>query len=380
MKGIHFRPAWLRGHPLARVLRKVIVGLPSELYRWMEALRVLKDVEVLVVPGTGLLTDAYGQISWGPYSVFKWSVAAKVRRCKLLFVSVGAGPIYTATGRWFTKSSLSLADFRSYRDEASMKYIDGIGVATKYDRVRPDLAFSLPETARLQDGPRQKPRPVVGIGLMEYAGKLSVEHPSNSTYLAYLESLVMFVRWLLARGYDVRLLIGDIADRLVVTEFRDLLKKRSVICEEGRIIDEQVFCVEDLLAQLAGTDIVVATRFHNLLLALALNKPVISISFHQKCVSLMSEMGLLEYCQDINHLNADRLIEQFCDLETNKERLKPLIKYKTEEFRRALDEQYSFIFKKFFGSVGQGQSPRTGVADSPAVSWTRTSPTAAESR
>jgi polysaccharide pyruvyl transferase WcaK-like protein len=353
MKGIHFRPSWLRGHPLTRALRKIIVGLPSELYRWMEAVRVLKDVEVLVVPGTGLLTDAYGQISWGPYSVFKWSIAAKVRHCKLLFVSVGAGPIYTATGRWLTRSALSLADFRSYRDEESMKYIAGIGVATRYDRVRPDLAFSLPETTRVHDESRQKPRPVVGIGLMEYAGRLSVEHPSNATYLAYLESLVLFVRWLLARGYDVRLLIGDIADRLVVTEFRDLLKKQSVICEEGRIIDEPVLCVQDLLAQLAATDIVVATRFHNLLLALALNKPVISISFHQKCVSLVSEMGLLEYCQDIHRLSTDRLIEQFCEVERNAETLKPRIKHKTDEFRRSLDEQYSSIFKEFFG-MAQG--------------------------
>jgi polysaccharide pyruvyl transferase WcaK-like protein len=77
-----------------------------------------------------------------------------------------------------------------------------------------------------------------------------------------------------------------------------------------------------------------------------LNKPVLAISFHHKCSSLMSQMGLAEYCQDINRLNADRLIEQFCDLERNAERLRPLIKHKTEEFRRALDEQYDCIFKK----------------------------------
>jgi polysaccharide pyruvyl transferase WcaK-like protein len=71
---------------------------------------------MLVVPGTGLLTDAYGLLSWGPYNMFKWSLAAKLRCCKLVFVSVGAGPIYSALGRWLVKSALSLADFRSYRD------------------------------------------------------------------------------------------------------------------------------------------------------------------------------------------------------------------------------------------------------------------------
>jgi hypothetical protein len=58
----------------------------------------------------------------------------------------------------------------------------------------------------------------------------------------------------------------------------------------------------------------------------------------------MSEMGLSEYCQDINQLDVDRLVEQFCDLEKNAEKLRSLTKQKTEEFRRALDEQYDFIF------------------------------------
>ena len=43
---------------------------------------------MLIVPGTGLLTDAYGLGGWGPYSLFKWSLAAKLRGCRVLFVSV----------------------------------------------------------------------------------------------------------------------------------------------------------------------------------------------------------------------------------------------------------------------------------------------------
>ena len=125
------------------------------------------------------------------------------------------------------------------------------------------------------------------------------------------------MRWLLAQEYDVRLLIGDRWDVHAIQEFRDLLRERLSVYDEGHIIDEPVFSVEDLLSQIAATDIVVATRFHNVLLALLCDKPVISISFHHKCESLMSAMGLSAYCLDINDLKADRLIEKFCDLETN---------------------------------------------------------------
>ena len=345
MTGVFVKPLWLRGNPAARFLRKIIIGIPSELYRWLAAIRILKGMGMLIVPGTGLLTDVCGLSGWGPYTMFKWSLVAKLCRCKLLFVSVGAGPVYSALGKYFVKSALSLADFRSYRDNASLEYLKGIGFPTNSDRVYPDLVFSLPEAVITSDNSEKKRRSVVGLGLMEYYGKPSVDSPGNAIYLAYLENLVVFLRWLLAHEYDARLLIGDVGDRRVTEEFKSLLKERSLIYDEARIIDEPVSSVEHLLSQLAATDIVVATRFHNVLLALLLNKPVISISFHHKCASLMSEMGLGEYCHDINHMNAGRLIEQFQDVERNAEKLKPVIRQKVEQSRKALDEQYSLIFK-----------------------------------
>ena len=112
---------WLPG-----LLGRVFIGIPSELSRWLDAFKRLRGADVLIIPGTGLLTDAYGLLGWGPYNLFKWSLAAKLRRCKLLFVSVGAGPLYSVLGRCFVKSALFMAGFRSYRDNASMNYLKGI--------------------------------------------------------------------------------------------------------------------------------------------------------------------------------------------------------------------------------------------------------------
>lgn len=332
---------------MAKALRKVFVGIPSRLYRLIKIFRILRDKDMLIVPGTGLLTDAYGFFGWGPYDMFKWSLIAKLSCCKLLFVSVGAGPIYTSIGRWLIKSALSLADFRSYRDNSTKKYLNNIGFVNNNDCVYPDLAFSLPKAVISHNGIKKKGRrSVVGLGLMSYAGKYSVDRPSNAIYISYLENLVIFLKWLLAHDYDVRLLIGDLFDRTAIHEFTDLLKEQSLMLDEGRIIDEPASSVEQLLSQFAATDLVVATRFHNVVFALILNKPVISISFHHKCVSLMDAMGLSEYCQDINYLGADRLIAQFCDLEKNASKLRSMISQKTEEFRTILDEQYNKIFKE----------------------------------
>jgi polysaccharide pyruvyl transferase WcaK-like protein len=332
-------------NPLAKFMRRVLIGIPSECYRWVDCFKTLRGTHMLIIPGTGLLTDAYGLLGWGPYNLFKWVLVAKLRRCRVLFVSVGAGPIHGMLGRYFVKSALSLADFRSYRDNASMAYLRGIGLATNGDRVYPDLVFSLPKPMIPDQGGKQGKRPVVGLGLMEYAGRYSIENPSQAVYSGYLEKLVSFGAWLLSQEYDIRLLIGDSGDRSATEVLKAQLKARLGASAEARVIDHPMGSVDQLLGQLAATDIVVATRFHNVLFALLLEKPVISISFHEKCSSLMRQMRLSEFCLNMGEFSAGCLIEKFSDLEKNADRLRLLIKQRTVEFRAALDEQYNIIFR-----------------------------------
>jgi len=335
---------WVPRTPLIALLRRMTMWLPSEVYRSLQALRTLRAADMLIVPGTGLLTDAYGLTGPGPYNLLKWSLIARMCGCKILFVSVGAGPLYSALGKYFVKSALSLANFRSYRDSASLEYLERIGFEVNSDRVYPDLVFSLPEVMLPRDGGKRAKRPIVGLGLMEYAGTYSVAKPRDSIYKEYLDNLVAFARWLLAHDYDIRLIIGDVCDISVSQEFESLLKASSGTYDEERIIDQPALSIEQLLLQIAEIDIIVATRFHNVLLALLLNKPVIAISFHHKCASLMGQMGMAKYCHDINHMNAFRLIEQFEDVERNVEKLKSVISQRVEQSRNALDEQYSLIF------------------------------------
>ncbi len=347
-----------RGNRLTRLGGKILGRMVMEVREAVRALKILKSTDMLLVPGTGFLTDAAtGPFGW-PYEIFKWSWMARLCKCRLLYVSVGAGPIYHRLSRWFIRSALSLADFRSYRDNSSKEYLESIGFSREDDRVYPDLAFNLPERLLRRGGHDGRRKTVVGIGLMTYARQMSGGSPGSDTYREYLQKLLVFVKWLLAQEYDVRLLIGDVLyDQPVQKDFRELLRENVPASNGagGRIIDEPIASVEHLLTQLAATDIVVATRFHNVLLALILGKPVVSIAFHHKCVSLMSDMGLSQYCQDIHSLDVEKLIEQFRDLVRRQPEVNSLIRRKTEEVRKALDEQYAFIFSE----VGLGDAAGT---------------------
>lgn len=335
---------WDRSLPLSRRVPLAFAGLGAEAQQYLRAFEQMDETDLLIVPGTGVLTDAYGLFYWGPYSLFKWVLAAKLRGVKVLLVSVGAGPIRTPAGRILVRAALSLADYRSFRDLPSKQCVRAIGFRGEHDPVYPDLVFDLPEASLPRERePQAGDRPVVGLGLMVYHGHYSADDPRPETYGAYLDALAAFVGWLIERGYDIALLLGD-ADTEAIDDFRSVVSARLGGVDADRITARPIRSVSDLLAELAATDFVVATRFHNTLLALLLNKPVIAISFHHKCSSLMRQMGLSEYCHEIHQIDADELIAQFCQLERNRDDVKRSIAAAVEWSQAALDDQYDALF------------------------------------
>ena len=300
-----------------------------------------------MMTGTGMLSDS----GIGPlglhYDILRWSAVAKLCRCKLLFVSVGAGPIRQPLARFFVKAALRLADYRSYRDSFSKEYLKSIGFDADDDAVYPDLAFSLPEGVLPNDEGNVDKHAPVGVGLITHYVHHSLSDDVEQTYREYVTKMASFINRLLEQNRTVRLLIGDVMyDSRVRNDVRNLLEQSGLTYEELDIIDEPPGSFEELLSQLATTKVVVASRFHNLLLALMLGKPALAISFHEKDDSLMTALGLQEFCQDIAKLDVSKLIEQFVRLEENSDRLREEIRRKTKGYRRELDEQYSYIFEE----------------------------------
>ena len=313
-----------------------------EAYRWFKGIARLKESNLLVMTGTGMLDD-YAITPLGlHYDIFRWAVIAKLCRCKLLFVSVGGGPLRHPLSRWFVRMALALADYRSYRDVSSKDHLEAIGVDVKNDAVYPDLAFSLP---RVGVPANHNPRGVIGVGLMNYYNRFGRSGNDETIYRDYLGRLALFVVRLLERRHTVRILIGDrVWDEGVRQDLRRALAERRLKYEDARIIDEPASSVDELLSQLSSVDVVVASRFHNLLLALMLRKPVIAISYHEKFQPLMDGVGLGGFCQDIEHIDVDDLIGKVVGLrETPGIELQ--IARQTESYRVALEEQYERILK-----------------------------------
>jgi polysaccharide pyruvyl transferase WcaK-like protein len=334
---------------ISKMFRKLFIGIPLEIFRWFKAFKTLRNRDMLIVPGTQFLSDNLSGPFGCPYIAFKWAVASKIMRCNLVFLSVGVGPLSHPLSRFFVKSALSFADYRSYRDDISRQYLLDIGYASTNDPVYPDLAFSLLLPAELRK-PRKIGEPVIAMGVLDYQGQFGPRRPQAPTeviYSRYLKKVSSFVAWLVENFYTVRFVIGDTAcDPTVAKDLITSLNDLKINFEKHQIINEPIESVEQLISHLSLSDIVVSPRFHNVVLGLLLNRPVISLSYHQKFSALMVNYGLNKYILNIDNLDIDTFIRTILDLNKNIDKVKPRIEHKVEEFRKALEYQYRYIFNK----------------------------------
>ena len=117
---------------------------------------------------------------------------------------------------------------------------------------------------------------------------------------------------------------------------------------------------QELIRELAPVGMVVATRYHNVMCALKLCKPTISLGYSQKFISLMADMGLAEFNQFADSPDVDRLIEQFKELESRHAELRQQMAERNAAHRQSLADQFAVLSRLLLPA---SKPANTGVAD-----------------
>jgi polysaccharide pyruvyl transferase WcaK-like protein len=301
-----------------------------------------REASLFVVVGTGAVDDmAVKSRLHSPYNLFKWCAAARLGGARVVFLSVGVGPIKDPVSRSLMLAALRLAHRRTYRERAALDYLQHRGFETSHDAIYPDLAFSL-DPSRWPGGPDQARTPArVGLGLIRYLGWRHDPAEGEPVFRSYMEKVKSFLRWLLERGHAVRLLVGDATDTPCVQELLAFMQTEPMRAYRDRLVADEMASTDALLEQISRTDVVVASRFHNVLSAILLKRPVVSIGYHEKNDLLMKAFGMEGLCQHIEALDVERLKVQFEDCVARRAALSNDISSLLSEYRRQLDSQYS---------------------------------------
>jgi polysaccharide pyruvyl transferase WcaK-like protein len=171
-----------------------------ELRFLIQCYRNLRHIDLLIIAGSQQLIDYVGGPWAFPYTLFKWSLIAKVVDTRVAFVSVGAGPIHSPLGRFFIRTSLMQAQYRSFRDESSRELVRDLGVGGA-NRVFPDLVFSLEARSPSSAGAIVKSSRIVGINPVPFLDGQYWLGANPTRYEDYIRKLASFAVWITRKEY-----------------------------------------------------------------------------------------------------------------------------------------------------------------------------------
>lgn len=310
--------------------------------------------DVVIVPGMGVLEATLPLRPWGfPYSLFLLCASGRLLGTRVALVGVGAAPIGNRATRTLVRWSARLAAYRSYRDGPSREAMRAMGVDTARDEVCPDLAFSLPTVRAPLGAPGQ-----VCVGVMDFHGGDDDRARAEEIHRRYLDGVIRFVRALVEEGRPVRLLTGDGCDAPVVAAILGAVDSPLVTAAEPASLD-------DLMRETSAAGTVVATRYHNLICALKTGTPTLALSYATKSEALMARMGLGAYCHPAREVDAERLLEQFRELEKRAPELRRTLAERNRVAVEQLESQFTALTAALFPAAAGHDRPDAGAGTGP---------------
>ena len=323
---------------------------PFRIARWV------RRQDVVIVPGAGAFEATLPIRPWGlPYSLLLMCASGRIFGTKVAFVSVGANVIDKRLTRWLSTAAARLAFYRSYRDVLSQDAMRQRGLDAAKDPVFPDLVFALPTPPHDAGDPQ-----TVGVGVMAYYGSNDDRAKADEIHARYMETMKLFVRWLADHDYRIRLFAGDNRfDDDVVQEILADLRSHKPDMESAWAVGDPVTSLGDLMREIAPVGSVVAIRYHNVISALKLSKPTLTLSYATKHDVLMASMGLSEFCLSASDLDLDQLKKRFEHMQAHSAELRAAVSEHNATTMEHLDRQFALLSALLL--PGSKPAPQTTV-------------------
>lgn len=277
------------------------------------ARRWLRTADLLIASGGGQIDDVWGG-TWGqPYALARWAWLARRAGVPFALFSVGYGGASGWLSRRLLRYAVDCAAYCSIRDVGSRTSTIGLGVKRDLPVV-PDLSFVLTRPSPL---PARRPGYDIGISPMVYQRPGNWPIESHAAYQRFVALWANLATSMVAKGDRVHFFISNPTDMTAVQEVWERLDETTRAgCKIAAPETPNA-----LLEVYRGLDLVVASRFHGVLLAILSARPVLALSHDRKVRAAMSEAGMSEYCADLDTASEEQATGMLRDLT---DKLEPL--------------------------------------------------------
>jgi len=297
-----------------------IAAISREVRHSVEAYRILRTQDLLLISGGGQLDEEYGGPWRLPIAYLKWTFLAKLAGVPCAIASVGTGRLQTPQTRKLVRWVLKLCCYRSFRETRSRDVAARLLEGVKDDPVVADLAFSLPESqipcgsAEVRN--RAGGRRIVALSPICYAKPGQWPRPDAACYSRYLGEVAGVLESLIQSDYFVVVVCSSLGDdESVIPDLVARLDEKTRNSLERSCYFPPATTWRDFVSILQETDFLIASRLHGTILAFVSRIPVVAISFDPKVDWVMQDLGLEEYLLHFRDFRAQDVISALQKLE-----------------------------------------------------------------
>jgi polysaccharide pyruvyl transferase WcaK-like protein len=295
-----------RAEPGRRGLPVTVRKVAGRVWDPPRTFALMGHVDVLVVPGTGVLETRLVATPWGlPLWLFLAALSCRLRGRPVVLLNVGAErPTHPVT-RWLYRSTVRLATHCTYRDDASRAAASAMGATGRPGEVHPDLAFLLPVP---ETGPQRSGHVVLGV--MTYEGRPDDPRRGPATVGRYRDRMVELGTRLLDDGHSLTIVVGDLADRDLAEAIAAGVRAARPGLRAARVAVSDATDVDGVMRETAAAEVVLASRFHTVICAVKTATPTVSLGYADKNGHLLAEFGLGRFSQPLEEVDVDRVVAQ----------------------------------------------------------------------
>lgn len=242
------------------------------------------------------------------------------------------GPVAGVASRALLRKALKLCDAIYTREHPSEIAVNEL-LGDDRARFAWDTAFAMPAESLPPSVVDRLPDRFVAITVRRWHFPYSNGDP-QAQYQSYLRSVADAA---IAAFEDVGLSIVIVPqvtgptdledDRIASSELEEMIGQRAPVL---RIDDD--LSPGQLRSLYAAAELLVGTRFHSVILALAARTPALAISYHGfKTPGIMDRLGLSEYVFDIGDVDSGDLSDAVLDLHANKDAISAAVNTRVDQ-------------------------------------------------
>ncbi|WP_456273203.1 polysaccharide pyruvyl transferase family protein [Bacillus sp. AK031] len=310
--------------------------LKSVLATIRQHIQVVRSLDVLIMGGGGVLMDMFKRDA-PLYSTLVF--IARMFNCKIVIYGVGAGPINTALGKTLISGMAKASSVIAVRDADSKALLNSIGIKKQIE-VIPDPALALGGK-----NTREKTDQItkVGVTAVPYYSAAYWPVSDEQVYASYTNNLARCLDEIVGdHGAEITFFSTKYPQDVQVT--KDILGK--MMKQSSAVVIEDNLHPQQLLEISKNLDVVIGTRLHSVILAVAAGTPVIGIGYHHKVEAFMKRIDRTDMFVSLSELEdagclsskVSLLAGEWESVQESAEMLSSKLKGETEDARRLLDK------------------------------------------